>query len=439
MAFVGFRRTSHRDVVSTLASLLAQQFQFFSVLRYRDFRLYWFGLVAQVTGQQMMQVTMGWLAFDLTGSPLALGIVNLLQAAPRITFTLLGGVLADRMDQRLLIAFSQGTSALILVGLAVLTIMGRVEVWHLGLAAFLVGLVQSFDEPSRQSLFPRLLPDRSLIAIAVPLNSMAWQVNRIVAPSVAGFAIAAAGASAGFFIAAAGSALMAMVVQVVRLNRAPQVSSDNMLRSLTEGVRYVWVNPVFRVVIGMAFFNSIFAMGYMFMMPVFAADILGVDAKGLGLLYSAGGVGAIIAVSTVSLLVRRLPPVVVIFGGLLATDALIAAFALSRSFPLSLAILVLVGYGSMLYLTGGEIVLQTLVPDGLRGRTMGLYGMLWSLVSLGGALLNAVANFAGVTQTLVGGTSLVMLVCIVVVLRSPAMRRLRLGTTMLPGRSPGPT
>ena len=141
---------------------------FFSALVHRDFRLFWVGLMAQVTGQQMTIVTLGWLAYYLTESPLALGIINLLSAAPRLVINLLGGVLADRVDPRALIAGAQTISALVLIALGVLAITNNATIWHLGVAAFILGLVQSFDEPSRASLFPRLLPDRSFIPSAVP-------------------------------------------------------------------------------------------------------------------------------------------------------------------------------------------------------------------------------------------------------------------------------
>ena len=127
---------------------------FFSALVHRDFRLFWVGLMAQVTGQQMTIVTLGWLAYYLTESPLALGIINLLSAAPRLVINLLGGVLADRVDPRALIAGAQAISALVLIALGVLAITNNATIWHLAVAAFILGLVQSFDEPSRASLFP---------------------------------------------------------------------------------------------------------------------------------------------------------------------------------------------------------------------------------------------------------------------------------------------
>ena len=173
-----------RSPAAVLRGQFAVWLDSFAALRHRDFRLFWSGLVAQVTGQQITFVTLGWLAFHLTGSPLALGVINLLTAAPRIVIGLVGGVLADRIDARNLIAAAQASSATVLLALGALTVTDRIELWHLAVGALLLGFVQSFDEPSRASLFPRLLPDRSLLQSAVPLISVAWSSTRIDRKSV---------------------------------------------------------------------------------------------------------------------------------------------------------------------------------------------------------------------------------------------------------------
>ena len=269
-----------------ISSRIGRLLEVFSPLRYRNMRLFWSGLFAQVAGQQMMVVTIGWLVFELTGSPLTLGIINLLQAAPRIILNLLGGALADRWDQRTLIILSQFAAMLVLFGLATLTLTGHIEVWHLGAGALLIGFFHALDEPSRASLFPHLLPRRDLLPTAVPLVSMAWQMSRLTAPAIAGFVIHAAGADVSFFISAAGAALMITTIRLLQVDRIPRAKQGSILQSISEGMKYAWGYDVFRIVIGMAFFNSLLAMGYILMLPVFAADVFEVDSRGLGLLYS---------------------------------------------------------------------------------------------------------------------------------------------------------
>src|SRR3990170_25829 len=155
-------------------------------LRVRDFRLFWCGLVAQIGGQQMFQFTLGWLAFEITGSQAQLAVIHLCAFVPQFALTLLGGVLAD-----------------------------RAELWPLAGASFLLGITNAIDEPSRSALFPRLLP-RSHLRSGVPLISMAFGGSRIVAPSIAGFVIAAAGASASFLVSAIGISSMIAILFLVR-------------------------------------------------------------------------------------------------------------------------------------------------------------------------------------------------------------------------------
>ncbi len=206
-----------------------------------------------------------------------------------------------------------------------------------------------------------------MLPTAVPLMSMAWQVSRIIAPAIAGFVIAAGGAGFSFFLSAVGAALMATMIRLLHVGRIPRAKRGSMLQSIVEGTGYVWGYGIFRIVIGMAFFNSLLALGYVLMLPVFAADVFEVDARGLGLLYSAGGVGGIVALLTVSRMIRRIGSGRVILGGITLLNVSLIAFALSPSFALALAVMVIVGFAGHVYLTGGEVLLQTLVPDELRG------------------------------------------------------------------------
>ncbi|MCH7482438.1 MAG: MFS transporter [Chloroflexi bacterium] len=420
----------------TIGAIAAHFVRLFSPLRHRNFRFYWAGLVAQVGGQQMMAVTLGWLAFDLSGSPLTLGMINLLQAAPRILLNLLGGAMADRLDRRLIITLGQTGAALVMVTLAVLTTTGAIEIWHLGAGAVVIGFVLAFDEPSRQALLPSLLPNRSMLAEAIPVVSIAWQLNRIVAPAVAGFVIAASGAGTSFFISAAGAATMAALVRMIRLPHVSRRSKQSLLRTAIEGAVYVRRNPVFRVVIGLAFFNSIFALGYMLMMPVFAANVFEVDSRGLGVMYSAAGAGGILGLLTVSPLVRGLGPGRVIVGGLGLFAGSLIAFALSPTYLLALGFLAVAGYAGHLYTTSGDMVLQMFVPDALRGRVMGLYAMLWAVMPLGAAGLNTAASFIGARYALAGGASLVLLAAITVAAAAPGLRRVRLPDAPAPADEP---
>ena len=398
----------------------------FAALRYRDFRLFWAGLMGQVTGQQITVVTLGWLAFDLTGSPLALGVINLLTAAPRIAVGLLGGVLADRFYPRNLIIGAQAVSALVLVSVATLTVTGHVDIRHLAAASFLLGLVQSFDEPSRASLFPRLLPNRSLIPIAVPLISVAWSSTRIIAPSIAGFIIAAFGAGVSFYLAATGAAVMVVMMRLIRAQGEAARQRGTMFGELKAGAAYVWRHPVFQPLVALAFVTSTFGQGYVLTLPVFQ-DILGVDSRGLGLMYSVLGVGAMTGLILYSRAFRHMAAGQVELASTAAFAVGLIAFAASPWFGLSLALLFLVGIVSVIQITAAQVILQTLVADELRGRVMALHGMHWGLLPVGGAIMNGAAELAGAPRSVAGAAAILILVTMVVWLRSAALRRLSLG------------
>ena len=193
-------------------------------LRYRSFRYFWLGMLSSVTGYQVFQFSQLWLMYQLTGSPLSLGYVGLANAIPGIVLNLFGGVYADRLDQRRLIILTQLITASLIGLLASLTLLGLVRPWHIFAIAFSVGAVEAFNQPARQSLYPRLI-DRRVLVSAIALNSSIWQGTRIVAPALAGVTIALVGTSAAIYGASVCSALMALVIFFLRVppvaGRAP--------------------------------------------------------------------------------------------------------------------------------------------------------------------------------------------------------------------------
>ena len=396
--------------------------EFFAALRYRDFRLFWLGLMAQVTGQQMTIVTLGWLAYDLTQSPLALGFINLVSAAPRIVVNLAGGVLADRFDPRTLVVAAQTTAVAVLVTLAVLTLTDQAAVWNLAVAALVIGLVQSFDEPARASLFPRLLPDRSLIPIAVPLTSVAWSSTRIVAPSIAGFVIAAAGAGPGFLFAAAGAAAMATVMRLVHPQQTAAGRHGTMLGDLKAGAAYVWAHPVFRPLLLLALACSAFGQGYMLTFPVFQVEVYGVGPRELGFMYSSAGVGAMAGLFVYSRYFKQRGAGRVLLGSAGSFGAILVVFGLTPWFEIALVLLFLAGAVGVIQITTGQVILQTLVEDSLRGRVMALYGVHWALLPVGGAMMNSVAERTGASVAVAAAGAVLLAAIVAVAARGAALR-----------------
>jgi MFS family permease len=392
-------------------------------LRVRDFRLFWSGLVAQVGGQHMYQFTLGWLAFEITGSQAQLALIHLCAFVPQFALTLLGGVLADRIDPRRLIQTAQSISAAGVIGVGTMALLGRAELWHLAAGSFLFGLSNSIDEPSRAAFFPRLLP-RSHLRSAIPLISMAFGGSRIVAPSIAGFAIAAAGASSAFFLSAIGISAMIAILFLVRPGSGTAPSQGGLLDNFADSVRYIRNNEVFSKVLFAALLNAAFAMGYIHMLPVFAKVVLGVDSRGLGVLASAAGVGALCGLFSYSWLQARTTPRNAMVYALSAYCCALVGVALSGWFWVSIVFLIGVGLSQAYFITSCQVILQTLVDDRYRGRVMGVFTLVWSLAYLSGFLLNFAGSLTGPRVALAGGAAIVLGYVWLSLVRSAALRRL---------------
>lgn len=393
------------------------------VLRVAGFRRFWLALVAQVMGQQMFAFTLGWLAYEITGSQAQLGFIFLCGFVPQFALTLLGGVLADRVDARKLIGGAQSVSALgiLLVGLA--TLFGVAQLWHLALGAFLIGLANAIDEPARASFFPRLLP-RTLMTSAVPLVSMAFGGSRIIAPSIAGFLIASAGAPTTFLVSVAGVSTMFAVLFLVRPIREANRSHGSLVDNFTSSLRYIRDNEVFAKALTVALLNATLAMGYLNMLPVFAKEVLLVDARGLGILASAAGMGSLTGLLTFTWLQPRMSPRTLMIGALTIYNGALIGLALSQWYWVSFGAILIAGLCHAYFLTCVQVILQTLVDDSYRGRVMSVFTLVWSLVYFSGFLLNIAGSFVGSRWALAGGATIVLCYVWLSLVRAPALRTL---------------
>jgi MFS family permease len=376
-------------------------------LRVPNFRLYWLALVAQVAGQQMFAFTLGWLTFEITGSQAQLGFIHLCGFVPQITLTLLGGVLADRVDARKLIGAAQTNAALAMIFVGVTAMFGTAQLWHLALGAFLLGLTNAIDEPTRASFFPRLLP-RTLLSSAVPLVSMAFGGSRVIAPSIAGFLIAAAGAPATFLMSAAGATTMFAVLFLVRPERAQAPSHGSLLGNFAESLHYIRGNDVFARALTAALLNATLAMGYLHMLPVFAKDVLYVDSRGLGILTSAAGIGALVGLLSYAWLQSRMSPRNLMVGALTIYNAALIGLAFSDWYWLSFCMIFFAGLCHGYFLTCVQVILQTLVEDHYRGRVMSVFTLVWGLIFFSGFLLNIAGSLVGPRLALAGGAVIVL-------------------------------
>ena len=367
-------------------------------LRYPAFRAYWLGLLASVSGYQMFRAAQAWFVYELTGSPLFLGYAAAANAVPGIFFNVFGGVYADKLNKRLLVMSTQAINAGLIFLLAVLTLLDVVQVWHIMVIAFVSGAVEAFDTPARQAIYPHLI-DRRVMMSAVALNSSVWSGNRIIAPAIAGFIIATTNMETAFFVAGSGFAVMALVMLFLHVPHIPIGGRGSPLQDMLEGFRFIRGNSIFSFLITMTFFNSFFGMAYVFLMPVIAQDHLGLGPGTYGTLLSAGGVGSLLVTVWLGSRSTFRSKGLFIIGGAVMFGLSLIVFGLTSnfigSFTLALIVLFIMGVVTSTYMISIQSALQMMVPDAVRGRVMGFYGMTWSIMPLGAMPSGALATIIG--------------------------------------------
>ncbi|HXG36501.1 MAG TPA: MFS transporter, partial [Dehalococcoidia bacterium] len=321
---------------------------------------------------------------------------------PAIVLNLVGGVLADKLEQRRLIMLTQSIVAAAVFMLATLTALDRVEMWHVLMVAFTTSAISPLEQPARHSVFPHLLERRDLPQ-AVALNSVIWQGTRIIAPAIGGLIIAASGPATAFYLCFAGFAIMALTMVGLKVPPMPR-SQGRVIDDMKEGINFILHNSVFAFLISMTFFNSFFGMSYLQLLPVFAVDILDVGSAGLGIMMSMGGVGSFLGIFVASALWKNMQRGSLIIMGAALFGGSLAAFAFSEWFAASLAILFIIGVFNAIYMISIQTSLQTMVPDELRGRVMGIYGMTWNIQPLGVMQAGLIASvFSAPLAVAVGG------------------------------------
>ena len=399
--------------MQTTAVERTSRLRVFTALRRPGFRRFWIGMVASVMGFQIMMVAQGWLVFDLTGSELYLGYVGLAAGLPAIVLNLIGGVVADKVDQRKLIIVTQSLSSLIMLTLATLVLADLVEIWHVMLTSFLIGSVQAFDGPTRQAMFPRLI-EREDMMNAVALNSMVWQGTRVIGPAIGGIIISTRlGASPGFYAGFVGFLLMAVMVSTLRLAPAARSQGSSVLRDMGRGIGFVRSNRIFTFLIGMTFFNSVFGMSYIFMFPVFASETFDSPKAGLGFLNAATGLGGLLGTLVTASLGNFKHKGWLLLGGAVLFGVFLIVFAVTSEvfafLPLALVLVFLAGVSTSIYMITVMSTLQLLVPNELRGRVMGIYGMTWSLLPIGAMQAGAIAEYTSAALAVgIGGAAVIL-------------------------------
>ncbi|HEY2797176.1 MAG TPA: MFS transporter [Thermoanaerobaculia bacterium] len=374
----------------------------FKAFSYRDFRLMWAGAFTSSVGTWMQEVAQNWLILTMTGSTALLGLDAFLGDAPFLLFSLFGGVLADRMDRRRILLGSQAVQMSSAILLAALILTGHIQVWIILTLSFVVGFAQSFGGPAYQALIPTLV-DKEDLPNAVAMNSIQFNLARVIGPVLAGVAFYKLGAAACFGLNAV--SFLAPIAALSLLGRGGMVSApstETVLQSLRTGLRTVIDDKGLRGLVALGFIGSFCAMPLVTFLPVFAKSVFHQDAKGYSVLLAAFGLGAIGgAVGTAWIgNVRRKGIVAVAMQ--MAFGALMAGFALSRTRIVSYVLLALAGASLMVVFAMFMTLVQANVEDRLRGRVVSVYSLAFrGAMPLGNLLAGLVAAMVTAPRVLI--------------------------------------
>jgi MFS family permease len=372
-------------------------------LRHRNFRLFFSGQSISLIGSWMTRIATSWLVYRLTGSALLLGIVGF--SGQILTFLLapFAGVLVDRLDRRKLLVWTQVLAALQSLAMAALTLAHIITVPEIIALSALQGLINAFDMPGRQSFLVQMVEDKADLGNAIALNSSMVNVARLIGPALAGIVIGAVGE--GYCFAIDGISYIAVIASLLMMHVTPNQArrvTTTMVEQLKEGWTYVANFLPIRTILLLFAVMSLMGMPFMVLMPVFASQVFHGGPHTLGWLMGASGVGALI--SAVSLAfrksVRGLTTMIQISSALFGVGLIL--FGLSRSLPLSLLLMLFVGFGMMQGLAASNTVIQTLVPEDKRGRVMSYYTMAFvGMAPFGSLLAGELAHYVGAPHAVI--------------------------------------
>lgn len=375
-------------------------------LRSRNYRLFAAGQGISLIGTWMQQVAMGWLVYRLTGSAFLLGVVGFASQIPTLVLTPVAGVLADRWNRRYLLIATQSLAMLQAALLAAVVLLGTVQVWQIVALSLLLGLINAFDIPTRQSFVVELVEYREDLGNAIALNSSLVNAGRLIGPALGGLLVAAVGEGVCFVLNSLSYLAVIVALEAMRLGPrpAPTRPRRHLLHELREGAAYAFGFGPIRAILILVAIVSLMGMPYAVLIPVFAKDILHGGAHTFGFLMTAAGSGAL--VGTLYLASRRS---VVGLGRLIVRATVIfsvgvAGFALSTNLSLSLLALVAAGFGAMTLVASSNTILQTIVEENKRGRVMSFFAMAFmGMTPFGSLAAGYLAKRIGVETTLLLG------------------------------------
>ena len=398
---MGASITNHIKVSSRINTI-------FRSLQYRNYRLFFSGQSISLIGTWMQRIALPWLVYKMTGSELLLGLVSFAGQIPTFFVISIAGVVTDNFKKYRMLLTTQILSLVQASVLTVLALSGIIQVWHIVVLSILLGCINAFDVPSRQSFVIEMVEKKEDFGNAIALNSMMFNGARLIGPSIAGLLLATTGEGICFLINAASYVFVILSLLRMRLkNKEARKPSGNLLTDMKEGFHYTFgFTPIRHLIILLAVVNLLGA-SFQLLMPVFAKDILHGGSSTYGFLMGAAGFGALLGALFLASrkTVIRLGRLIPLAAGLFGAGLLI--LSLTRFFPAALILTVFAGMGLMLHTASSNTILQTIVDDDKRGRVMSFYTMsIMGAAPIGSLIAGIAAKVIGTPLTmLIGGLS----------------------------------
>ncbi len=394
----------------------------FESLHHRDFRIFYIGQFISVTGTWMQQVALGWLVLTLTDSPLLLGVATAARTLPVLLFSFGGGIAADRVDRKQLILAANSAALVVTALLTWLTATEQIDVAGILILGFALGTTNAFEMPARQAYVVELVGPRHLMN-AIALNSLLFNSARVIGPAIAGILVAAFGPAAAFGVNTLSYVPVIIGLLIIHPPRVARVVG-RARGALPEAIAYLRRETRVSWLLLLLAANTVFASGYLVLGPAIAQN-LGQGPEGLGLLFSAIGIGAIAAGLLLASNSDREGRARFLVAAGLVMAACLVGVAVSRSFALTLLLLAGTGWGMVTFAATSNTLIQSIVPDSLRGRTMSLYTIVMlGLVPAGSLLAGALAERFGVSVALAVGALIWAAIVVLAFAASPRLRSL---------------
>ena len=396
----------------------------FRSLRYRDFALFWTGNFLSNIGTWMQNLALGWQILVMTNSPFLLGLNGFLGTVPSLVFSLPGGAIADRLNRRKLMLFTQTSMALLALALGLLTSFHVIRIGEILAISFLTGLASALNNPAYQALVPDLVEREDLVN-AVGLNSAQFNMSRAIGPTLAGLALGKVGTADCFYLNSVSflALIIALLVINVPVRRATEAST--VWGAMLDGLRFVNQHRLMIVLLSIPSFLSLLGLPFVVLMPVFARDLLKVGASGLGYLMAGAGLGAVL--SALTLAAQRSAERK---GGFIVTSAAVFSLALillahAHSFWWAFFLLMVLGATMVGALALINTTLQIISPPELRGRIMSFYTLtVMGLAPLGSLWVGSVAEISGTRFALTLGGAICLIYFVILLASLPRLRRI---------------